>query len=408
MATPDDVANFISITGAPESVAVQKLEEYKGNINDAMNAYFLEEKKLSGKEKNVAVSPQSAACNQSEIEASKREWGECSSLEAKNDVFIDSSDRWMPKSFESPPPQSSHQEEVKKVAKFEPHAQSGLGNDEIEEEMLKAAIEASKKEWQGCSSWEEIDCNDEDSDLARAIAFSIETAEKEQAVRKIPVQEEEHGVQDLLHKRKLTNISRNQLEEFLRLSCSSAGFLFGCGYELKNNRMISSLCISALSCKSTLWQFAAVYQQSAPLFYVHPLEGNIAAVRSFCCCSTAEREKSAFEIVVEEKEEDPEIHDLVDKRKKTNTSINQLEVADDLGSPPVGEEEEFKSSAIPTLCLHKGTYSSTFEEQGLRNREALHLEWTKKTTEHSLKTMGGLLFVYADLYSLLVKLYSLK
>ncbi|TKY63851.1 Plant UBX domain-containing protein 13 [Spatholobus suberectus] len=42
MATPDAVAAFMRITGAPQFVAVQKLEEYGGNLNEAINAHFLE------------------------------------------------------------------------------------------------------------------------------------------------------------------------------------------------------------------------------------------------------------------------------------------------------------------------------------------------------------------------------
>ncbi|KAK2353842.1 plant UBX domain-containing protein [Trifolium repens] len=40
--SPEAVATFIRITGAPEFVAVQKLEEYGGNLNEAVNAHFIE------------------------------------------------------------------------------------------------------------------------------------------------------------------------------------------------------------------------------------------------------------------------------------------------------------------------------------------------------------------------------
>ncbi|XP_074264838.1 plant UBX domain-containing protein 8-like [Silene latifolia] len=38
----DTIDTFMSITGAPETVALQKLEEYAGNLNEAVNAHFSE------------------------------------------------------------------------------------------------------------------------------------------------------------------------------------------------------------------------------------------------------------------------------------------------------------------------------------------------------------------------------
>ncbi|KAK9668201.1 hypothetical protein RND81_13G040900 [Saponaria officinalis] len=38
----ETIETFMSITGAPETVAVQKLEEYAGNLNEAVNAHFSE------------------------------------------------------------------------------------------------------------------------------------------------------------------------------------------------------------------------------------------------------------------------------------------------------------------------------------------------------------------------------
>jgi hypothetical protein len=44
MATPNQEAidTFISITGASDAVALQKLEEHRGDLNQAVNAYFSE------------------------------------------------------------------------------------------------------------------------------------------------------------------------------------------------------------------------------------------------------------------------------------------------------------------------------------------------------------------------------
>ncbi|MCH89794.1 ara4-interacting protein [Trifolium medium] len=40
--SPEAVATFMRITGAQEFVAVQKLEEYGGYLNEAVNAHFIE------------------------------------------------------------------------------------------------------------------------------------------------------------------------------------------------------------------------------------------------------------------------------------------------------------------------------------------------------------------------------
>ncbi|XLU44643.1 hypothetical protein S245_039457, partial [Arachis hypogaea] len=42
MATPsqNDVAYFMQMTGAPESLALQRIEESGGNVNEAVNAHF--------------------------------------------------------------------------------------------------------------------------------------------------------------------------------------------------------------------------------------------------------------------------------------------------------------------------------------------------------------------------------
>ncbi|KOM57360.1 hypothetical protein LR48_Vigan11g039300, partial [Vigna angularis] len=160
-----------------------------------------------------------------------------------------------------PQPLTSHPAEVRDVPAwinnpFEPHYQPGLGttgedlsshslgirgtdgyqnqyplaqsnashgpDTETEEAMLQAAIEASKMETRGGSSWERIDVvnnssngglpqtlQQEDDDLARAIASSLETAEQEKNSRE---KEGQLGGHFLLDKGKKTNSSRNQLE----------------------------------------------------------------------------------------------------------------------------------------------------------------------------------------------------
>ncbi|ESW06959.1 hypothetical protein PHAVU_010G090700 [Phaseolus vulgaris] len=52
----------------------------------------------------------------------------------------------------------------------------------------------------------------QDSNLNSAIASSIQTENKEKAVPKLLVKEDDLGVHDLVDKKKKTNSSRNQLE----------------------------------------------------------------------------------------------------------------------------------------------------------------------------------------------------
>ncbi|XP_022642017.1 plant UBX domain-containing protein 9 isoform X2 [Vigna radiata var. radiata] len=278
MATPDAVAAFQRITGAPEFVAVQKLEEYGGNLNEAINAHFLEGDRhiLSGQGQNLAAAPRynnTGASNQDRGSGSN---GILPFLNAarrfRPSLLLDPNYRRELRDLykgtggtaytNRPPPLTSHPAEVREVPAwinnpFEPHYQPGLsttgedlsshglgirGTDgyqnqyplaqsnashgpdtETEEAMLQAAIEASKMETRGGSSWERIDVvnnssggglpqtlvQQEDDDLARAIASSLETAEKEKSSRE---KEGQLGFHFLLDKGKKSNSSRNQLE----------------------------------------------------------------------------------------------------------------------------------------------------------------------------------------------------
>ncbi|KAK7349566.1 hypothetical protein VNO77_07022 [Canavalia gladiata] len=286
MATPNAVAAFMRITGAPEFVAVQKLEEYGGNVNEAVNAHFLEGDRhiLSGQGQNLAPAPHyndSGVRNQN-CDGSRGIF-----------PFLNAARRFRPSLLLDPnyrrelrdlyngigstaftsraQPNTSHPGEVREVpagmnSVFEPHYQSGLsttaadtaGNlsyhgrgiygtgdyqneytlaqsntshvpdNEIEEAMIQAAIEASKTERREGSSREQFDVlNDssdgglrqsrfqqEDDDLAHAISLSLETAEQEKAIRELLLIEEKEGlgVHDLLAKGKKSNGGRSSLE----------------------------------------------------------------------------------------------------------------------------------------------------------------------------------------------------
>ncbi|KAK7390031.1 hypothetical protein VNO78_25329 [Psophocarpus tetragonolobus] len=130
MATADDVAAFTTITGEPESVAIRKLEEHEGNLNDAVNGHFLERE--------------------------------------KHNLYA-----LVVTSNQNPLAQSSA---------------SHVPDAEIEEAMVQAAIMASKMDESGRSSWEQIDVLNDSSDgdlaqnlspdkqeeFARAISLSLE------------------------------------------------------------------------------------------------------------------------------------------------------------------------------------------------------------------------------------------
>ncbi|BAT97874.1 hypothetical protein VIGAN_09145100 [Vigna angularis var. angularis] len=280
MATPEAVAAFQRITGAPEFVAVQKLEEYGGNLNEAINAHFLEGDRhiLSGQGKNPAAAPRynnTGASNQDRGSGSNgilpflnaaRRFRPSLLLDPNyrrelRDLYKGTGGAGGTAYTNRPQPLTSHPAEVRDVPAwinnpFEPHYQPGLGttgedlsshslgirgtdgyqnqyplaqsnashgpDTETEEAMLQAAIEASKMETRGGSSWERIDVvnnssngglpqtlQQEDDDLARAIASSLETAEQEKNSRE---KEGQLGGHFLLDKGKKTNSSRNQLE----------------------------------------------------------------------------------------------------------------------------------------------------------------------------------------------------
>lgn len=239
MASPAAVAAFMQITRAPESVAVQKLEEYGGNVNEAVNAYFLEGNThiSSSQGPNLPADPQ---YNRNPeilplLNAARR---------FRPSLLLDANYRRELRDLYNgvsataftnhASPRPSHPPAVRELpagfnSVFEPHYQSGLsttradttgtgnlssqglgirGTDgyqneyplaqsnnshhvpdaEIEETMLQAAIEASKTETGGGSSWEQFDDSSdggfpqshfqqEDEDLARAMSLSLKDAD---------------------------------------------------------------------------------------------------------------------------------------------------------------------------------------------------------------------------------------
>nr|KYP77002.1 hypothetical protein KK1_021266 [Cajanus cajan] len=204
MPTPNAVAEFMLITGAPESVAVQKLEEHRGNLNDAIDAHFLQRDGhiLSGQGQNLG--PTAAPSNQnigiSTFVNAARTFRPSLLLDANyRREHRGLCDEIGAAAFRSGPPSlASHPLEAREGpaginSAWEPHYQSRLNtahvpDAELEEAMLQAAIEASKMEGRGGSSREQVgvldDSSDgglpqshfqqEDDDLTHAISLSLE------------------------------------------------------------------------------------------------------------------------------------------------------------------------------------------------------------------------------------------
>ncbi|WJX87064.1 hypothetical protein P8452_69294 [Trifolium repens] len=279
--SPEAIATFMRITGATEFVAVQKLEEYGGNINEAVNAHFIE-----GQEQNVAATA-TPHYNYSEANDQSNQ-----NLAGSRGIlpFFNAARRFRPSLLldsnyrrelrdlcngfgattlsSSTPPRGSPQGEAREfpigndsavVSPYRPGlsyasavnngslsshgrgyyetndyqndyplAQSNaprVRDQDVEEAMIQAAIEASKEESRERSSWNaHNDFSDdelpqsifhqEDDDLAHVLSLSLQTAEQEEALRELRVKEEKEvlGTHALLAKGEKTNTSRSRLE----------------------------------------------------------------------------------------------------------------------------------------------------------------------------------------------------
>ncbi|ESQ38310.1 hypothetical protein EUTSA_v10028549mg [Eutrema salsugineum] len=248
MATPNQEAidTFISITGASDVVAVQKLEEHRGDLNQAVNAYFSEGDQNAVREAPVNVLDDDAmdiddvipaAQNPLSLLNAARTTGPFSLLDSNFGRSIFDNDPLMPR----PPPFVSHPREVRQIPievkessgpseryrdaptiedvtetahvqgpatqgtvivdeesdddiSFVPTTRSRQGihaapapnnaqdYNDIEEEMIRAAIEASKKEAEGSSNplpEERPSHMGDDDDIAKAVTMSLKSAEEE-------------------------------------------------------------------------------------------------------------------------------------------------------------------------------------------------------------------------------------
>ncbi|KAE9605449.1 hypothetical protein Lal_00024731 [Lupinus albus] len=275
--SPDAVATFMRITGSTEFVAVQKLEEYGGNLNEAVNAYFVEGDRHMQRQNLVAAPQYEYSDVNNQNRAGSR--GILPFLSAarrfRPSLLLDPNYRRELRDtvngISSPAPtnhalHTSYPGESREVPSgfnnaFElSHYQSGLGStnanragnlisdgrgvygrdnyqndynldrsstshvldNEIEEAMIQAAIEASKKERGEGSSWKQFgalnissdgglrqnNIQQEDDDLAHALSLSKKMAEQEEAIRE---QQKNKGLggHELLTKGENTNSSKS-------------------------------------------------------------------------------------------------------------------------------------------------------------------------------------------------------
>ncbi|KAL0712937.1 hypothetical protein Bca4012_019915 [Brassica carinata] len=246
MASPNQEAinTFTSITGASEAVALQKLQEHRGDLNQAINAYFIEGDRNAVREAPVNV-PEDDAMDiddvippsaQSLLNAA-RTAAPFSLLDSDFATSIFDRDPLMPR----PPSFVTHPREVRQIpievkdgtgpsersrdaptiedvtetahvvgpatqgtvivdeesdddVPFAPTrrsrhvvpagpAPSNIQDyDEVEEEMFRAAIEASKMEAEGLSNplpEERPSHMGDDDDIAKAVTMSLKSAEEE-------------------------------------------------------------------------------------------------------------------------------------------------------------------------------------------------------------------------------------
>ncbi|CAN6981030.1 unnamed protein product [Brassica oleracea var. botrytis] len=242
----DAIQSYMSITGADESLAIQSLEEHGNNLTEAINAHFRDvERSILDPSSDTRPQYNAVEDNSHHVrsggggsESRPVPGGLPSLLSAarsfRPSLLLDpnyrrSLLRQLSGSASSPPP-SSHTGEVTGFPanstwgaandQIRPHGLGDVGGDgyarhspsyhgsqvyggtthrdaespvyqnDAEEEMIRAAIEASKKDFQEgrdnvpssvLSSREAI--NKEDEDIARAISMSIEMEEQESVMR---------------------------------------------------------------------------------------------------------------------------------------------------------------------------------------------------------------------------------
>ncbi|XP_024018228.1 plant UBX domain-containing protein 9 isoform X1 [Morus notabilis] len=210
--TRDEIETYMSITGASESLALQKFEEHGGNLNEAVNAHF------GGAEIHVAHPPpapipQHSFTNNNESQFGRGLFPILSAARSfrpsllldpnyRRDLFnrIGAAAITGPASLHSPPgavmglpvePNSRHEQLHHSTVRSNvgddhnstEYSASHLDNN-VEDAMIQAAIMASKREAEASSSSGLSERTlQEDDDFARAVLLSLKTAEQEKVAR---------------------------------------------------------------------------------------------------------------------------------------------------------------------------------------------------------------------------------
>ncbi|KAM3746435.1 hypothetical protein ACB098_06G202200 [Castanea mollissima] len=238
MARPSqqEIDTFVAITGASQSVALRKLEEHGGNLNEAVNAHYGDVGRDITNQAAAASQPYNFPNMNGPVQAGPR--GILPLLSAarsfRPSLLLDANYRRDlyssigASAFGTRGPYVSHPGEGREFPQHlnsgneQPH-HSGLRpteydtgtslphgpgtNENVEEEMIRAAIEASKQEAErnylnqlrsasNDSSGIGLLHNQhhpEDDDISRAISLSLKTAEQEIANREKQVKNEDQG-----------------------------------------------------------------------------------------------------------------------------------------------------------------------------------------------------------------------
>ncbi|KAL8238807.1 hypothetical protein R6Q59_015374 [Mikania micrantha] len=165
MPTPnqESIHTFISFTGSSESVAIQKLTEHGGNLNEAVNAHFTEG------DRNI--SEQRVAALQDDF------------MDIRKPIDLEGVSRLR---FS---PSINYGEDIEGLDLNSSSSFQQPPDYGIEEEMIRAVIEASKKDSHMGLGDEALplarQSQLEDPELAKAISLSLKTAEQEQALRQL-------------------------------------------------------------------------------------------------------------------------------------------------------------------------------------------------------------------------------
>ncbi|KAL8210086.1 hypothetical protein R6Q57_006818 [Mikania cordata] len=165
MPTPnqESIHKFISFTGSSESVAIQKLTEHGGNVNEAVNAHFTEG------DRNI--SEQHVAALQDDF------------MDIRKPIDLEGVSRLR---FS---PSINYGEDIEGLDLNSSSSFQQSPDYGIEEEMIQAAIEASKQDSHMGLGVEALplarQSQLEDPELAKAISLSLKTAEQEKALRQL-------------------------------------------------------------------------------------------------------------------------------------------------------------------------------------------------------------------------------